>query len=83
MRCKQLAGGTTERRMSLELLQNLQGEAFFELHPGRAQQSTDGLGRAALTADYFTKIVRGNAEFEDSNLLTFNSADLNLVGVID
>jgi hypothetical protein len=83
MLVKQLAEGTTERRLSLELLQNLQSEALFQLHPGCAQQRTDGLRRAALPADHFTEIVGGNAEFENGNLLTFNSANLNFVGVVD
>jgi len=40
------------------------------------------LGRASVPADYFTEVTRVDPQLKYGNLLAFNRADMNLVGII-
>jgi|SRR5580700_9398561 hypothetical protein len=64
------------------LFQNFQCEALSQLHAHRAQDRADSLGCASLAANYLPEVALLDAQLEDRNLLAFNRANVNLVGVI-
>jgi hypothetical protein len=64
------------------LLKNFQCEALSQLHTHPSQNRSDSVSRAPLAANYFSEVALVDAQLEHGNLLAFNSADMNLIGVV-
>lgn len=71
-----------DRKCNLPLLKDFQREALFVFHSRRAQQSTDGFGRASLPPDYFSQVVGMDSQLKHDDLFAFNHTNLNCVRLV-
>src|ERR1700694_1802628 len=65
------------------LFEDFKRQAFSNLHPGGAEDRTDGLCRAPLPSNHFAQIFGMHAQFKHGYLLPIHGSHLNLFGMID
>ena len=64
------------------LFQDLQREAFLQLHARGAQDRANGPRGSSLLADHLPEVRRVNAQFQHGDLLTLHGPDLNLIRIV-
>src|SRR6266404_6340840 len=64
------------------LFEDFECKALAKFHPRRAQDRAHGFCRATLPANYLTKVLGMNAQFQDGDLLALNCSYLNLIRMI-
>jgi hypothetical protein len=65
------------------LVNDVQGEFLSQGHADRTQEDSHGSGDATLLADYFSDILRCDAQFEYGNAFAPQRPNLNSFGLIN
>src|SRR5258705_2547000 len=64
------------------LFEDFECKALAKFHPRSAQDRAHGFRRATLPANYLTKVLGMNAQFQNGDLLALNCSHLNLIRMI-
>ena len=64
------------------LLQNLERESFFELHPCGAKNRSDRARCSTLLPDNFSKVSLRYPQFQHCCLLAFDRSNGYLIGIV-
>ena len=66
----------------ISIFENLKREALLQLHPRRAQQGANRLGRSTLAANDFSQVLAVHAQLQYRHLRSLDGLHFNVLGMV-